>query len=254
MVEGGAPGRVRRLQPERAGPHVASAYSIRPVPDARVSMPIEWDEVANVDPADLTIETVPARLRERGGTRAPRSTTSPIRSNRCSSSRTRDEREGIGDAPWPPHFPKAEGEPPRVSALESGASRRRPPRSDGPKTDGARSSKPLVEIARAETKDEAYGRASSGGRSVTPRPNAVISRGIGRARRLDARPAHELDADPSQPREGPRGTAPGAGAPGGRLRPLGRATTRRAENQGRGRCGDALPSGSLATRPVADPA
>ncbi|MGH2673622.1 MAG: DNA primase, partial [Actinomycetota bacterium] len=71
----------------------------------------------------------------------------------------RDEKEGIGDAPWPPHFPKAEGEPPRVQPSK----RRKPPAAGGSTTDSKRgsatgrrkSSKPLVEIARSETKDEA---------------------------------------------------------------------------------------------------
>jgi hypothetical protein len=133
---------------------VASAYSIRPVPDARVSTPIEWDEVASMDPAELTIETVPARLRERGDPGAEIDEVAyPLEP--LLELADRDEREGIGDAPWPPHFPKAEGEPPRVQPSK----RRKPPavaaKDDGPKTGRRRSSKPLVEIARAETKDEA---------------------------------------------------------------------------------------------------
>jgi hypothetical protein len=133
---------------------VASAYSIRPVPDARVSTPIEWDEVASVDPDELTIETVPARLRERGDPGAEIDEVAfPLEP--LLELGDRDEREGIGDAPWPPHFPKAEGEPPRVQPSK----RRKPPpaaaKDDGPKTGRRRSTKPLVEIARAETKDEA---------------------------------------------------------------------------------------------------
>ena len=131
---------------------VASAYSIRPVPDARVSTPIEWDEVASVDPAELTIETVPARLRERGDAGAEIDDVAfPLEP--LLELADRDEKEGIGDAPWPPHFPKAEGEPPRVQPSK----RRKPPAATdaGSKTGRRRSSKPLVEIARAETKDEA---------------------------------------------------------------------------------------------------
>src|SRR6478752_2583040 len=75
---------------------IASAYSVRAVPDARVSCPLEWDEVADVEPDQLTLETVPARLKQRGDPAAG------------------DEREGLGDAPWPPHFAKQKGEPKRV--------------------------------------------------------------------------------------------------------------------------------------------
>jgi bifunctional non-homologous end joining protein LigD len=92
---------------------VASAYSVRAVPDARVSCPLEWDEVADVDPADLRLDTVPPRLRERGDPSAdiderPGSLESLL------ELAARDEREGLGDAPWPPHFAKQKNEPPRV--------------------------------------------------------------------------------------------------------------------------------------------
>ncbi|HXC23663.1 MAG TPA: non-homologous end-joining DNA ligase [Solirubrobacteraceae bacterium] len=92
---------------------VASAYSVRAVPDARVSCPLEWDEVADVEPAELRIDTVPARLRERGDPSAaiddrPGSLAALL------ELAARDEREGLGDAPWPPHFRKQAGEPSRV--------------------------------------------------------------------------------------------------------------------------------------------
>ena len=92
---------------------VASAYSVRAVPDARVSCPLDWSKVADVDPAELRLETVPARLREHGDPSAD------IDSHPGSLSpllelAARDEREGLGDAPWPPHFRKQKGEPPRV--------------------------------------------------------------------------------------------------------------------------------------------
>lgn len=93
---------------------VASAYSVRAVPDARVSCALEWDEVADVEPGELTLRTVPARLRERGD---------PARSiderayalDGLLELAARDERDGLGDAPWPPHFRKRSGEPPRVA-------------------------------------------------------------------------------------------------------------------------------------------
>jgi bifunctional non-homologous end joining protein LigD len=92
---------------------VASAYSVRAVADARVSCPLEWDEVADVEPAELRLDTVPRRLRERGDPSAkiddvPGSLASLL------ELAARDEREGLGDAPWPPHFRKQAGEPRRV--------------------------------------------------------------------------------------------------------------------------------------------
>jgi DNA ligase D-like protein (predicted polymerase) len=93
---------------------VASAYSVRPVPDARVSCPLEWSEVADADPAALRLDTVPARFAERGDPGADID-------NHAGSIEAllelahRDEVEGLGDAPWPPHFPKAKGEPRRVA-------------------------------------------------------------------------------------------------------------------------------------------
>jgi bifunctional non-homologous end joining protein LigD len=92
---------------------IASAYSVRPIPDARVSTPLDWDEVADVDPAELRLDTVPARLAERGD---PSET---IDDNSFSLEpllelADRDEAGGLGDAPWPPHFRKQAGEPKRV--------------------------------------------------------------------------------------------------------------------------------------------
>jgi bifunctional non-homologous end joining protein LigD len=92
---------------------IASAYSVRAVPDARVSCPLEWDEVADVEPAELTLRTVPARLRERGDPAAGIDAHSG-RLDGLLELAARDEREGLGDAPWPPHFRKQRGEPPRV--------------------------------------------------------------------------------------------------------------------------------------------
>ncbi|MDE3069784.1 MAG: non-homologous end-joining DNA ligase [Acidobacteriota bacterium] len=92
---------------------VASAYSVRAVPDARVSCPLEWSELPDADPAELRIDTVPGRLRDRGDPSAD------IDENEGSLASllelaARDEREGLGDAPWPPHFAKQRGEPRRV--------------------------------------------------------------------------------------------------------------------------------------------
>jgi bifunctional non-homologous end joining protein LigD len=92
---------------------VASAYSVRAVPDARVSCPLEWDEVPDVEPADLRLQTVPARLRELGDPSASIDE-HPGRLDGLLELAARDERGGLGDAPWPPNFRKQKGEPPRV--------------------------------------------------------------------------------------------------------------------------------------------
>ena len=92
---------------------VASAWSVRPTPDARVSTPLEWDEVPDVEPAELRLDTVPARLAERGD---PSATIDDVHHSLESllELAERDEAEGLGDAPWPPHFRKQKGEPRRV--------------------------------------------------------------------------------------------------------------------------------------------
>ncbi|HXB64418.1 MAG TPA: DNA polymerase domain-containing protein [Solirubrobacteraceae bacterium] len=92
---------------------VASAYSVRAVPDARVSCALEWEEVADVEPAELRLDTVPARLRERGDPAAEIDRHAGSLDSLLELA-DRDEREGLGDAPWPPHFRKQRDEPRRV--------------------------------------------------------------------------------------------------------------------------------------------
>ncbi|HSO99723.1 MAG TPA: non-homologous end-joining DNA ligase [Solirubrobacteraceae bacterium] len=92
---------------------VASAYSVRPTPDARVSTPLRWEEVADVEPAELRIDTVPERVRTVGDPAAD------IEAHSADLQPVieliaRHESEGLGDAPWPPHFRKQRGEPKRV--------------------------------------------------------------------------------------------------------------------------------------------
>jgi bifunctional non-homologous end joining protein LigD len=91
---------------------VASAYSVRPVPDGRVSTPLEWDEVPDVEPADWTIATVPDRF----GSKDPDKDIDEVVGNLDSllELSQEDEKKGMGDAPWPPNFPKMPGEPKRV--------------------------------------------------------------------------------------------------------------------------------------------
>jgi bifunctional non-homologous end joining protein LigD len=92
----------------------ASAYSVRPLPDARVSAPLQWHEVSDCDPADFTVLTVPKRVAELGDPHADIDTSAGSLEPLLDLA-ARDESAGLGDAPWPPHFRKAEGESPRVS-------------------------------------------------------------------------------------------------------------------------------------------
>jgi bifunctional non-homologous end joining protein LigD len=92
---------------------VASQYSVRAVPDAKVSCPLRWDEVADVEAEDLRLDTVPARLREVGDVSANIDDVQHSLDALLELAR-RDEEEGLGDAPWPPHFAKQAGEPKRV--------------------------------------------------------------------------------------------------------------------------------------------
>ena len=91
-----------------------SAYSVRPLPDARVSTPLEWDEVMECDPAEFTVFTVPERFAKKGDPHADMDAAAGSLDALLEMA-ARDEAEGLGDAPWPPHFRKMEGEGPRVA-------------------------------------------------------------------------------------------------------------------------------------------
>ena len=91
----------------------ASAYSVRPLPDARVSAPLTWTEVPDVNPADFTVLTMPTRFAAIGDPHAAFDA-NPGSLEALLDLATRDEAEGLGDAPWPPHFVKQEGEAKRV--------------------------------------------------------------------------------------------------------------------------------------------
>ena len=93
-----------------------SAYSIRPLPDARVSAPLRWEEIPDCEPGDFTVLTMPARLKAIGDPNA-RMDDAPGSLEQLLELADRDEAAGLGDAPWPPHFRKMEGEPARVALL-----------------------------------------------------------------------------------------------------------------------------------------
>jgi DNA ligase D-like protein (predicted polymerase) len=146
---------------------VASAYSVRPTPDARVSTPLTWDEVADCQPEVFTIDTVPDRFARLGDPwRAMDEAAGSLEP--LLSLAERDEAAGMPDAPWPPHYDKQAGEPPRVqpskrrtaaraAAPAAGAAEEPPvkPASQIQPTGRRRSTMPLIEVARAASKDEA---------------------------------------------------------------------------------------------------
>ena len=124
----------------------ASAYSVRPLPDARVSAPLGWDEVGACDPADFTVLTMPGRFARIGdphlAMRVEAASLEPLLELAA-----RDEREGLGDAPWPPHFAKAAGEGMRVTP-----SRARAAGVTKPAKKAARTKMPLITVAQSPEK------------------------------------------------------------------------------------------------------
>jgi DNA ligase D-like protein (predicted polymerase) len=116
---------------------VASAYSVRPKPEAPVSAPLSWEEVESCEPGDFTLATMPARFAEIGDRHAAIDQHAGSLEPLLQLS-AEHEREGLGDAPWPPHYQKQEGEPARVQPSKR------------------RTSKfPLIEIGRAQRKEDA---------------------------------------------------------------------------------------------------
>jgi len=138
---------------------VASAWSVRPTPDARVSMPLAWDEVADCDPAAFTLDSAPQRFAERGDASADIDDAVGSLEKLLGLSAAQ-EAKGLGDAPWPPHYEKKAGEPPRVmpsrrkgvrAAKKSGAE----PDEDTKGTGRRQSKYPLITVAKAEHKEDA---------------------------------------------------------------------------------------------------
>jgi bifunctional non-homologous end joining protein LigD len=102
-----------------------SAYSVRPLPDARVSTPLDWDEVADCDPADFTVVTVPQRFADRGDPHATMDSHAGSLEKLLDLA-DRDEAAGLGDAPWPPHFRKMAGESTRVAPSRARSTAKKP--------------------------------------------------------------------------------------------------------------------------------
>jgi len=125
----------------------ASAYSVRPLPDARVSAPLDWSEVADCEPADFTVATMPARFAAKGDPHERMDEAAGSLEGLLELA-ARDEAQGLGDAPWPPHFRKMEGEAPRVAP-----SRAKPSTATGT---GRRAPKmPLIVVANSPDKNAA---------------------------------------------------------------------------------------------------
>jgi DNA ligase D-like protein (predicted polymerase) len=160
---------------------VASVYSVRPVPDARVSAPLAWDEVPSAELGDFTVKTMPDRYQRLGDVGAGIDSVAYSLESLLELS-ARHEAEGQGDAPWPPHYVKQEGEPPRVQPSKRRWSGQQAPPPTDPSAppgragsvspampsgsvryeDGTvsptgrrRSSQPLVVVAQAAAKDDA---------------------------------------------------------------------------------------------------
>jgi bifunctional non-homologous end joining protein LigD len=120
-----------------------SAYSVRPLPDARVSTPLHWHEIPDCEPADFTVLTIPKRFAEIGDPHA-NIDAAPGSLDKLLELAAKDEATGLGDAPWPPHFRKMEGEAPRVAPSRARTAAKKP-----------RTTMPLVVVANSPSKDAA---------------------------------------------------------------------------------------------------
>jgi bifunctional non-homologous end joining protein LigD len=121
-----------------------SAYSVRPLPDARVSTPLDWREAPDSNPADFTLFTVPERFAKIGDPHAGMNDAGAAGSlEKLLELADQDQAAGLGDAPWPPHFRKMEGEAPRVAPSRAKKSTGKKP---------ARVKMPLLVIANSPDK------------------------------------------------------------------------------------------------------
>jgi bifunctional non-homologous end joining protein LigD len=100
-----------------------SAYSVRPLADARVSAPLSWDEVPECEASDFTVLTMPRRFARVGDPHAGMDQT-PGSLETLLALAERDDASGLADAPWPPNYPKMDGEAPRVAPSRAKAARK----------------------------------------------------------------------------------------------------------------------------------
>jgi len=135
-----------------------SAYSVRPLADARVSTPLEWSEIPSCNPEDFTVLTVPARFAEVGDPHAEMDAHAGSLDLLLDLA-ARDEAAGLGDAPWPPHFRKTEGEAPRVapSRAKGAAKKKAAPRAKMPLIVVANSPDKTAALAGLERWKAKYG-------------------------------------------------------------------------------------------------
>jgi bifunctional non-homologous end joining protein LigD len=126
-----------------------SAYSVRPLPDARVSTPLHWHEVPDCEPADFTVLTVPKRFAEFGDPHAGIDA-APGSLEKLLELAAEDEVAGLGDAPWPPHFRKMEGEAPRVAPSRARAVVKKP------RVKKPRARAPLLVVANSPDRETAF--------------------------------------------------------------------------------------------------
>lgn len=120
-----------------------SAYSVRPLPDARVSAPLHWEEVSDSNPADFTIFTMPERFAKMGDPHAEMNSAAGSLEKLLELA-DRDEAAGLSDAPWPPHFRKMKSEAPRVAPSRAKSAAKKP-----------RVKMPLITVANSTDKSAA---------------------------------------------------------------------------------------------------
>ena len=148
----------------------AAAWSVRPTPDARVSMPLEWSQVAGCDPAAYTLRTVPALLAEHGDPHAGIDDAVGDLGGLLELAAA-DEAAGLGDAPWPPQFAKQPSEPSRVQP-----SRARKPRVARPEAAGGAAAEDHGASAEAPARKRRP--AAPTGRRKSSQPLIVVAQSV----------------------------------------------------------------------------
>jgi len=203
---------------------VASAYSVRPKPDGRVSAPLSWEELDDCRPEDFTLRSMPTRFANIGDRHAAMDEHAGSLEKLLELS-ARQEAEGLGDAPWPPHYAKQSGEPPRVAPSrrrgESGVGRRVP-------------TKPLIEIGRAARKADALAglerwRARHPEAAARLEPSDVLVDSMRGRSSTWTRVRLNLEHVPEALRPAQEPLDPALAAPGGWLKPSRRSRRARRE-------------------------